>query len=187
MSGDVRCAGSLFDALGFVVGDAYADDLPADSKTREDEAIAAVGMMLLWLRYMRAGQKASGRAAANGGRIVVAQTGAVLREIGGTVAESASVVAQWTWECPLWVLRAQRALSTRLTVDERRALARQRRAVPAAIAGATLACLSLTPIPAVLACWGAHLTVRAYYEEIARLCSAHGVEALVPDDWRHDR
>jgi hypothetical protein len=43
------------------------------------------------------------------------------------------------------------------------------------------------PLFAFVPCWVAWLSVRAFYEEIARLCCVHGLNELVPYEWRHER
>jgi len=188
LSGETSGGSTLLDSLGFVIEDEEAEELHGEPLTAEEESrIAAVIAMVMWSQTARVERRSEGRKHSPRKQIFIAQPGAFLREICGAVAAGTAVVSHWAWECPLWAVRAHLTLSERLTPDERLSLSQKRRVVPAVIAGATFACLSMPPEAAVLSCWMAELNILTYYEELARLCSVHGLDGLVPDEWRHDR
>lgn len=187
LSGEASGGSALFHALDFAIPEEEPEELHDKPLTSDEESrIAMVIAMVMWSQAARGEPRPEGQERASGKRISIAQPGTLLREIGGAVATRAEVIGRWAWTCPLWAVRAHLNLSERLTSDERLGLAQKRRMVPPVIAGATLACLSVPTEAAAMSCWMAELTIRAYYEDLARLCSSHGLDALVPDEWRHD-
>jgi hypothetical protein len=184
--GDTTRQRSVLGELGFVIAEAPTAPDGTELIAAEDESLTAIVAVVVWSQHALAELHTRSRTIATSGRLVIAQTGAVLRELGVTVTDKAEEVGQKTWEGPLWVVRAHVALAEHLTPDERRALKHRRWDLYLGTATCVFAPLVPGSLLWALTWSGLALKLHAFYEEIARLSHLHGLDELVPPTHRHD-
>jgi hypothetical protein len=185
---DVMHPDAVLDALGDVVAAGAFDAVVEEEPSANEQTLAAVVALVMWSRAASSTVQSRGQLLTTRGRLLIAQTGAVLQELGVAVADEAERAGEWVWTEPLWPVRALRAVSAELTAEERLALRQRRRQVVVAVAAATSATIlgpHFVGSPAWLFSWcGVWAALASLYEDIARVCHAHDRDELVPADQR---